>query len=135
MQTIRSEDIPFIEECGLLKVRQDMNQPRWLIQANIFAVVGILRSIHIQDDSGRRELPIDVVKTVNCQSDLFEVIQTLRSSGSSTSSLNGRKQNRHQNPNDCDNDKKFDQGKTRSTGRLPNNRFETTRTRFHAGRS
>jgi hypothetical protein len=62
-------------------------------------------------DAGRRELAVRVVKVVNRQPDLFQVVLALGSRSSFPDLLNGRKQQANEDGNDRNDDEQLNQRK------------------------
>lgn len=95
-----------------------MNQPCRFIEPGVRAIVAVLRSIRIQNQPWRRKLLVGIVKIVDGQSDLLQVIQALSFPSGSTRGLDCGQKNRDQNSNDCNHHEKFDQREACLTMRL-----------------
>jgi hypothetical protein len=63
----------------------------------------------------RGEDPVDIVEIVSRQSNLLQIVRTLRASGGFACRLNGRQEQSHQNPNDGDHHQQFNKRETSSS--------------------
>lgn len=100
--------IPIVCEVSLLKIGENAHEPA----GGISTARQLLWITWSGNDSSRRKAPNVIMKLNRRECDLFEVVLALGASGSLTSLLYGRENQRHQNADNCDCDEQFDGRKT-----------------------